>query len=122
MRQMYIECWSETIDASHSKYVYSDRVPAGHVLHVMNCYAHSPDGAVADIVQIGVQSGGKLCRIRCRGKDLAKEGMSALNAFLAGEGDRVYAYFPDADNTDTVELHINGILVPAKEWRESGGC
>ena len=119
MRQMYIECWSETIDASHSKYVYSDRVPTGHVLSVMSCYAHSPDGAIADIVMIGVQSGGKKCMVRSRGKDLAKEGMSALNTFLVGEGDQVFAYFPDAGSTDTVELHVNGIIIPAKEWREN---
>lgn len=122
MRQMYIECWSETITASHSKYVFSDRVPGGYVLNVLNCYAHSPDGAIADIVTLGVRSGGKDCYLRSRGKDLAKEGMSALNTFLAGEGDQVFAYFPDAGNTDTVALHINGYLIPVKEWRESVGC
>ncbi len=121
MRQMYIECWSETIDASHSKYVFSDRVPAGYVLQIKNCYAHSPGGSVADIVTLGVRSGGKDCLLRSRGKDLAKEGMSSVNVFLAGEGDQVFAYFPDAGNGDTVALHINGILTPAKEWRDAKG-
>lgn len=121
MRQMYIDCWSETVDASHSKYVFSDRVPVGYVLIVLNCYAHSPDGSVADIVSLGVRSGGKDCYLRSRGKDLAKEGMSTLSTFLVGEGDKVFAYFPNADNTNTVALHINGYLVPVKEWREGGG-
>ena len=122
MRQMFIECWSETIDASHSRYVFSDRVPTGYVLHVMNCYAHAPEREINDIIRIGVRSGGKDCLLRARASAIAKEGMSTLNGFLAGEGDKVFAYFPDGDNTDTVELHINGILIPVKEWRESGGC
>lgn len=117
-RYMYLECWSETVTAGHSKRVYSDRVPAGYVLHVMNCYAHVPERIQGDLVWIGVESGGKDCLVRSRGGDKAKEGMSALQPFLAGEGDRVFAYFPDADETDTVALHVNGFMIPTKEWRD----
>ena len=121
MKSMYLECWSGTVDASHSKYIFSDRVPTGQVLHVQNCYAHAPEAADADIITLGVRSGGKDCLLRSRGREKAKEGMSALNEFLVGEGDRVFAYFPDADSTDTISLHLNGYLIPIKEWREGGG-
>ena len=115
---MFIEFWSETVTAGHSKYVLSDRVPSGHVLHVMNCYASAPEAEVNDVVWIAVRSGGSDYLVRKRKVRLDNVGLSALNSFLVGEGDRVFAYFPDADNTDTIELHLNGFLIPIKEWRE----
>lgn len=118
-RYMYIEKWTEIVIVGHSLRVYSDRVPAGHVLHVMSCYAHAPEREVNDITWIGVETGGADVLIRARGGAVVKDGMSALNPFLAGEGDRVFAYFPDADATDTIGLHINGFMVPTSEWREA---
>jgi len=121
MRQMYIESWSEKVDASHSKYVFSDRIQSGYVLRVLNCYVSAPECETNDVCYIGVRSGGKDFLIRKRKCRLDNVGLSALNPFLVGEGDQVFAYFPNADNTDTIELHVNGYLLPAKEWREQGG-
>ena len=118
MKQIYCEKWSETVDASHSKYVFSDRVKPGHILHVHNCYAHAPERAINDITWLGVRNGGQDILVRARGGAIAKEGMSALNDFYVGEGDQAFAYFPDADNTNTVELHVIGVLYTLDEWRK----
>ena len=121
MKQVYCEKWSETVDASHSKYVFSDKIPPGHMLHVHNCFAWAPDREQNDLVRIGVRNGGVDVLVRVRASRLDNYGLSAYNGFFVGEGDQVYAYFPDADNTDTIELHVIGILMTLDEWREGGG-
>ena len=118
MKQIYCEKWSETVDASHSRYVISDRVKAGHMLHVHNCFAHAPEREANDIAHIGVQNGGTKVLVRARKWNVAGEGVSAFNDFYVGEGDQVYAYLPDADSTDTIELHVIGVLMTLDEWRQ----
>jgi hypothetical protein len=117
MSQIYIEKWSEVIDSDHLKYVFSDRIRTGSVLHVYNCFAYSAERDANETVQIGVLNGGTNVLVRSRAGSAAKEGVSALNHFLVGEGDQVYAYFPSADNEDTIELHIIGELFSLEEWR-----
>lgn len=117
MAQIYARKWSETVEAGHSKYVFSERIPAGHVLHVKNCFAHAPEREANDIIKLGVRNGGVDVLVRARGGAVAKEGMSALCDFPIGESDQVFAYFPDSDNTDTIELHIIGELYRLEEWR-----
>ena len=121
MGQIYCEKWSETVDASHSKYVFSNKVRPGHVLHVKNCFAHAPEREINDIIQMGVRNGGQDILVRSRGGAIAKEGMSALNDFYVGEGDQVYVYFPDSDDTDTIELHVIGVLMTRDAWRQMRG-
>jgi len=118
MKQIYCEKWSETVDASHSKYVLSDKIPANSVLRVFNCYAWAPEREQNDLVRIGVRNGGADGLIRVRSSRLDNYGLSTLNSFFVGEGDQVFAYFPDADNTDTIELHVVGILYSLDEWRK----
>jgi len=120
MRRMYIDSWSEKLIAGHSGYVFSERVRTGEVLHVQNCYAHAPQRGVNDIIWLGVRNGSKDVLVRARGGKIEKEGMSALNDFLVGEGDQVFAYFPDAEDDDTGELHIIGVLYDLKSWRTFG--
>jgi len=118
MGQIYCEKWSEKVDAAHSLYVFSDRVEPGMVLHVMNCFAHAPEREALDRVHLGVQNGGTKVLIRARKWNIAGEGVSAFNDFFVGEGDQVYAYFPDADNTNTIELHVIGVIMTLDEWRQ----
>lgn len=118
MRQVYARKWTETVTASHSKYVFSDRVDPGRVLHVYNCFAHAPDRGLSEIIQLGVRSGGQDVLLRSRAGAIAKEGMSALNEFFVGEGDQVFAYFPASDEGDTIELDIIGVLYYLKDWRK----
>jgi len=120
MRQMYIDSWSDLKIAGHSGYVFSERVRTGEVLHVQNCYAHAPNRAASAIIQIGIRNGSKDVLIRARGGAIAKEGMSSLNDFFLGEGDQVFAYFPDAAEDDTIELHVIGVLYDLKSWRTFG--
>lgn len=120
MRQVYIRRWSDTIIAGHSGYVISEKVDSGMVLHVQNCYAHAPERATSDIIWLGVRDGSGDVLVRARGGAIAKEGMSSLNDFFVGEGDQVFAYFPDADENDTIELHIIGVLYDLKSWRTFG--
>lgn len=118
MKIVYAEKWSETVNSSHSKYIFSKRIPPGNMLHVHNCYAHAPEREVSDIIWIGVRNGGQDILVRARGGAATKEGMCSLNSFFVGEGDQVFAYFPDADNTDTIELHVIGVLYSLDEWRK----
>lgn len=118
MRRIYVEKWSETVKDGHSKRVTSDRIDPGMVLHVLNCFAHSPEREVNDVTTMYVRNGGQDIIIRSRGGAIAKSGMSALNSFFVGEGDCVCAYFPDADNTDTIELHVIGYLESLDVWRQ----
>lgn len=117
MSQIYIEKWAGTVVAGHSKYVLSDRVQVGHVLHVKNCYAYAPEIAPNDKVRVGVRNGGVDVYARVRGTETKNTGLSTLNEFFVGEGDQVFAYFPDADNTNTIELHVMGELFRLEEWR-----
>jgi len=117
MKQVYVRKWSETVEAGHSKYVFSEKIRPGHVLHVHNCFAHAPERGVNDIIWLGIRNGGEDILVRARGGKIEKEGMSALRDFYVGEGDQVFAYFPDSENTNTIELHVIGILYPLEEWR-----
>jgi len=118
MRQIYVERWSEVIASGHSLYVFSDRIPRGHILHVTNCFAYSAEITQNEKVFIGVQNGGVKVFVRARATESKNTGLSALNDFLVGEGDQVFAYFPSAQNTEKIELHVFGVLYELEEWRD----
>ena len=117
MRQLFAHTWSETIEASRSKYVYSDRVQPGKILHVHSCCALSPQGEVTDLVKVGIRNGGQKTVITSKPVTIVGEGISTPMDFFLGEGDQVFGYFPSADTTDTIELHVIGVLVPLKAWK-----
>ena len=117
MKQIYCEKWSKVLGASSTLYIFSDRVKSGHVLHVKNCFGHSAQLEANDIAHIGIQNGGTKVIVRCKKCNLAGEGVSTINDFYVGEGDQVYAYFPDADTTDTIELHVTGVLMSRDEFK-----
>lgn len=118
MRILYTESWSEKLGADHSKYIFSDRIPQGHVLHVHTCFAHAPEREATELIHLGVRNGGKDILVRARGPAVAAEGMSARRDFFVGEGDQIFAYFPSAAENDTIELHIIGHLMAFKDWRD----
>jgi len=113
--------WDKIVSATLDKYVLAERVEAGHVLHIHNCYAHAPENAKGDKIELGIQVGGEKIIVRARGTSAAKDGMSALRDFFIGEDNQLYAYFPDADNGDIIGLHVIGHMMSAKEWHESRG-
>jgi len=117
MKQIYTEKWSETVVASHSKYVFADKVKPGMILHVTNCFAYAPEREASDEAHIGVQNGATKVIVRARKEAAVGFGVSAYNDFYVGEGDRIYGYFPDADNTDTIEIHVIGVLMTVDDFR-----
>lgn len=120
MRRIYIEKWCDVLTATHSRYVFSDTVDAGWILHVHNCYAHAPERKINDIIWLGVRLGGKDVLIRSRGGSKEKEGMSALRDFFVGELNQIFAYFQDAAVGDSIELHVVGCLIPLADFRLKG--
>ncbi|MBA7604202.1 hypothetical protein ES703_11321 [subsurface metagenome] len=120
MRQIYINKWSEVVDASHSKYILSDVVNSGYILHVHTCFCHAPSSDTGDIISFGVRDGIGDVVCRSRGCTVRKEGMSALRDFFVGEGDQIFAHFPDAAVGHVIGLHIIGCLLSIDEYREKG--
>jgi len=120
MRQIYIRKFSETFVTAPSGYVYSDRIKPGLILHVHNCFAYSPQFAINEIIMIGIKTGGSTVLIRARSPGVAAEGMSAINDFFCGEGDEIFAYFPNASGTDAMELHVIGCMLSLNEFRAQG--
>ena len=120
MRQVYINKWCETVVTAPSLYVLSERVAPGYILQVHNCFAHAPERTANEIIQIGIRNGIGDILLRVRGAGTPAEGMSVLNAFFVGEGDQIFAYFPSATGTDSIELHVVGCLISLDEWREKG--
>ena len=118
MKEIYCSMWSEVLDQAHDRYVWSEKIPNGTVLHVMNCFGHAPEREANDIAQIGIQNGATKVIIRCRKWNVAGEGVSAFRDFYIGEYDKIYGYFPDADDTDTIELHVTGVLMTRDEFRQ----
>jgi len=88
------------------------------MLHVHNCFAYTAEAEADDEVRIGIVNGGQNTIIRLRTLDTPQKGISALRNFFVGEGDQVFGYFADVDETDTIELHIVGVLYSLEEWRK----
>lgn len=119
MRTVYCEKRGRKVAATDNRYVLSDRVRPGQILYILNCYVHAPENATHDVLQLGVRSGGQDVMVRCQAMAAQAHGLSSLNPFLVGEGDFVYAYFPDSDTNDIIELHINGIIMSLEDWRKA---
>lgn len=118
MRTVYCRKFGRAVAATDDRIVLSERIKPGYVLAVMSCFAYAPEAASGDVLCVRVRSGGEDVCIRYRGTPAIKRGMSTLNHFLVGEGDQVVGCFPDSDTGDTIELCINGFLIPVAEWRE----
>jgi len=120
MRQIYVNKWDDTVTATHNKYVLSDRVKAGEILHVHTCFCYAPSSNTGDIITFGVRTGIFDVTCRSRGCTNRKEGLSSLRDFFVGEGDQVFAHFPDSAVGHAIGLHIVGCLLSIDEYREKG--
>jgi len=117
MREIFTGVWSEIVTQAHDRYVWSDPVPVGKVLLVQNMYGHGHEREAKDRIKLGVKNGATQVLARARKWAVSGEGLSALNPFFVGEYDKLFAYFPDADDTDTIELHVIGILMTRDDFR-----
>jgi hypothetical protein len=118
MRQIYNRSFAVVFTTGDSGYVFSDKMEPGDVLEVKSCCAYSSSRDANDDVVIGIRNGGQDVILTAKAPLAAEWGVETQTPFLLGESDQAFAYFQDADNGCTLEIHINGILTPLKEWEK----
>jgi len=118
MRQILSRKYSHKWATGETEYIYSEQVPPGYVVHVKSCVAYSAERDSSDDVVIGYTDGGDKIIVTAMATLAAQMGIAALADFYVGEGDKVFAYFPDVENNDTIELHINGTLLPIEDFEK----
>jgi hypothetical protein len=116
MRQVLSRRYAVTFSTGDSGYVYSDQVPPGYVVHVSSCLAYCAQREASDDAIIGFTDAGQEIIITAKATLAAARGIAAEADFYVGEGDKIFAYFPDADDTDVLELHINGTLLTVTDF------
>lgn len=121
MRQVYNRSFAVTFSTGDSGYVFADRIEPGFILHVLSCSAYSPEREASDDVIIGIRNGGEDLILTAQAPLAAQMAVDTPTEFIVGESDQVFAYFPDADNGDSISLHINGELHYRKDWEKTNG-
>jgi hypothetical protein len=117
MQRVLTEIRSETITPSHSCLIFSDRIRPGEILRIDSLCGYSAQTETNDNVFLGVEDGGRRVYIQAAAIDTATEGICARGPIYVGEGDRAFAYFPDADEGDVIELHLIGVISPRTSWQ-----
>lgn len=118
MRQVYSRSFTVTFSTGDSGYVFADRIDPGYVLHVHAALAYAPEREASDDIIIGVRNGSGDIIIRTGATLATQRGLEASTNFFLGEGDQAFAYFPDADNGDSIGIHLNGVLLLLKDWEK----
>lgn len=118
MRQVLSRRYAVTWTTGASAYVYSDQVPPGYVVHVKSCIGYTAQREASDDVVLGYTDGGDSIFVTAKATLAAALAVAAESDFYVGEGDKVFAYFPDVDNNDVIELHINGTLLPIADFEK----
>jgi hypothetical protein len=116
MRQIYSRSFTVTFTTGDSGYVFAEKIDPGFILHVHSCCAYSPQRELSDDVIIGIRNGGEDVVLTGQAPLAAQRSVDVPNPFFVGEGDQVFAYFPDVDNGDSIGIHINGVLLTLSEW------
>ncbi len=116
MRQIYNRSFTVTFTTGDSGYVFTDPIDPGMVLHVHNLFAYAPEREANDDIVIGIRDGGQDIILQAQATAAVQLGAAVANHFVIGEGDKLFAYFPDADNTDKIGIHVTGELMPLTEW------
>jgi hypothetical protein len=118
MRQILSRRYAAAWATGDSAYVYSEQVPPGYVVHVNSCVGYSEERDASDDVVLGYTDGGNKIIVTAMATLAAQMGIAALSDFYVGEGDKIFAYFPDVENGDTISLHINGTLLPIADFEK----
>ena len=118
MRQIYSRSFTVTWATGDSGYVFAEKIDPGHVLHVHSCFAYSPQRDANDDIIIGIRNGGQDMILQAQATLATQLGSSAPLDFFVGEGDQVFAYFPDAENNDSIGIHLNGVLMTLEDWEK----
>jgi len=117
MRLEYQCCAEETITLGHNRRIYCERVEPGWILTAEMCYLHVPQIGTPDVVSIFVERGPEEIIVRSRGKEVGRQGISALCPFYVGEYQRIVGHAPNAEIGDELSLNVMGYLMPLWEWR-----
>jgi hypothetical protein len=118
MRQIYSRSFTVTFSTGDSGYVFSERIDPGYILHVISCCAYSSAREASDDVIIGIRNGGQDIVLTAQAPLAAQRGVDTPNNFYVGEGDQVFANFPDCDDTDVLEIHLNGVLTTREDFEK----
>jgi len=116
MRQIYSRSFTVTFTTGDGGYVFAERIAPGQILHVLSCSAYSPEREASDDVIVGIRNGGQDIILTAQAPLAVQRGVDTPTPFLVGESDRVFAYFPDVDNGDSIGIHINGVLISREDW------
>lgn len=116
MRQIYSRAFTVTFTTGDSAYVFTEKIDPGQILHVHACFAYAPEREANDNIIIGVRNGGQDIILVAVATLAAQRGANTPTDFFIGEGDQLYAYFPNVDNTDSIGIHVNGVIMSRKEW------
>lgn len=118
MRQIYTRGWNIVWHTGDSGYVFSDRIDPGWILHIHAAFAYAPERDPSDKITMGIRHGGLDVIIRAQATLAVQLGMEAPGDFFLGEGDQVFAYFANAEDGDTIGIHLNGVIMPLSEWEK----
>jgi len=118
MRQVYSRSFTVTWLTGDSGYVFSETIDSGYILHVHSCFAYAPEREANDDIIIGIRNGGQDMILQAQATLAVQLGASVPVDFFVGEGDQVFAYFPDADNNDKIGIHLNGVLIGREDWEK----
>jgi hypothetical protein len=116
MRQIYNRAFTATLVSGGGRYVFAERIDPGYILHVHSGFAYSPLRDANDNIVIGIRNGGEDIILQAEATAAAQKGLVVGRDFFVGEGDQVFAYFPEGEDADTIGIHINGVLIPLSEW------
>lgn len=118
MRQVYSRSFTVTFTTGGSGYVFSEKLKPGQILHVHSCFAYAPEREANDNIIMGIRNGGADVIIRAQATLAVQRGMEAGTDFFVGEGDQVFAYFPNVDDGDSIGIHLIGVIMALDEWEK----
>jgi len=121
MKQIYMRSWSVTFLTGDSGYVFTEKIRPGEVLFVLSCFAYAPTRKASDDIIVGIRNGSGDFILAAEAPLEVQYGMQAGVGVYVGEGDQVFAYFPDADNGDAIAIHIMGVLMELKDFQKELG-
>ena len=117
MKQIFKRTWTETFVTGGSGYVLTDPVKPGEVLEVLSLFAYAPEREASDEIKVGIRSGGNEYLVADEKLSGTEDGLQVGVSFYLGEGDRLFAYFPDADNGDEMGIMVVGALMSKEDFQ-----
>jgi len=118
MKQIYARSFAVIFYAGDSGYVYSEKISPGMVLRVETCFAYAPEREASEEIILGIQDGAEKIIIRAAAPLATQKGVANDNPFSMGEGDQLFAYFPNAEDADQLAIHVIGVSYTLDEWRK----